>query len=762
MNFGKVIIYIWAFFILCVTFIVLHVSAVNYNFLYLSGPLPDFEILENPQSELASELYSADGYLLGKYFRSNRTPIKYEQMSPNAIKALLATEDIRFEDHSGIDLKGIVAIPIYLIKGESRGSSTISQQLAKNLFNTRSHKYKGALSDIPILNKIIIKTKEWIVAIKIEKSYTKKEIITMYLNTVDFGSNAFGLKVASQTFFGTTPEMLTVNQAATLIALLKAPTYYSPVSNPERALARRNTVLEQMYKYNYLTKNELSMLQKQPLMLKYNVENHNQGIATYFRSVVNNYLLSWCKEKGYDLYSEGLKIYTTLDSRLQNHAEEAVNTHMKYIQEQFYLHWAGQNPWVDQNFKEIPNFIENAMRRTDTYRHLSAKYANTPDSIKYYLNLKKPMRIYSWDGEKDTTFSSYDSLKYYKKFLMAGLISLDPETGHIKAWVGGINHKYFKFDHVKQSKRQPGSTFKPIVYTAAIDNGFHPCHKVQDSPVSFYITDTQSTWTPANSDGPSTGEIVTLRQALARSINTVTAYIMKKIGPETVVDYAKKLGFKGNIEAVPALCLGISDVSIYELAGAYATFANKGIYTQPQFLSRIEDKNGNILQEFSPVREEALNEETAYTMLHMLKGGVEEKGGTSLGLHRYKKLWGGNEIGGKTGTTQNYSDGWYVGVTQNLVTAIWVGGDDRSIHFRDWEFGQGAKLAMPIFGIYMENVYSDTASGVSKSYFRKPAKLTMEYNCSKFQNENFEPDSDTTRQGEEYIYKRKSSAINEY
>jgi penicillin-binding protein 1A len=456
--------------------------------------------------------------------------------------------------------------------------------------------------------------------------------------------------------------------------------------------------------------------------------------------------LVWCREKGYDLYSDGLKIYTTVDSKLQMYAEKAVDKHMRFIQTEFYKHWQGRNPWVDENFKELPNFVESAIKRTDTYRYLKEKYNDNADSINYQLNKKRKMRIFTLQGEKDTIFSSIDSLKHYKKLLQVGLLSVEPETGYIKAWVGGLNHKFFKFDHVKQSKRQPGSTFKPIIYTAAIDNGYSPCYKVQDIPISFYDETSNTTYTPQNSDGPSTGEFMTLRQALARSINTITAYLMKKLGPQMVVDYAKRLGFKGNIEAVPALCYGISDVSIYELAGAYSTFANKGIHTEPVFITRIEDKNGNIIEEFVPKREEALNEETAYAMLYMLKGGTEEKNGTSLGLHRYQNLWGGNEIGGKTGTTQNFSDGWYVGVTQNLVTAVWVGGDDRCIHFRDWTFGQGAKLALPIFGYFMDDVYADTTTGIRKSMFNRPSRMSMELDCRKFNATDMQDDSIQTEE----------------
>ena len=731
MFFSKLIKFTWIAFGVLILCISLHVIGIYYNFLGLSGPMPSLEVLENPKSELASSLFASDGVVLGKYFRENRSPVEYENISQNLIKALLATEDVRFEEHSGVDLKGIIAISWYLLKGESRGSSTISQQLAKNLFRTRSDAYDGLLSGVPMVGKIIIKSKEWVTAIKIEKAYTKKEIITMYLNTVDFGSNAYGIKVASETFFNTSPDSLTIPQSAVLVGLLKAPSLYSPVYNPERSLARRNTVLDQMEKYKYLTEDDADKFKAQPLQLSYSVENHNQGIATYFRTVANNFLLGWCKERGYDLYSDGLKIYTTIDSKLQGYAEKAVETHMKFIQKEFYLHWTGRDPWVDENFKEIPGFIESAIKRTDTYRYLANKYDNDEDSIQFYLNKKRKMRVFTWKGEKDTLFSSMDSLKYYKKFLQAGLMSMDPETGHIKAWVGGIDHKFFKYDHVKQAKRQPGSTFKPIVYTAAMDNGFSPCYKVQDLPISFYLED-NTTYTPQNVDGAPTGEFLTLRQALARSKNTITAYLIKKLGPQTVVDYAKRLGFKGDIAAVPAICYGISDVSIYELAGAYSTFANKGVFTEPIFITRIEDKNGNIIQDFIPKREEALSEETAYLMLHMLKGGTEEKDGSALGLHRYKHLWGGNDIGGKTGTTQNASDGWFAGVTQNLVTAVWVGGDERSIHFRDMKFGQGSRLALPIFGLYMDDVYADPSTGIKKSLFKRPANFNIQLDCKKY------------------------------
>jgi len=749
----------WIGFISGILLLFSYVWAVKNDLWGLFGGMPTLETLENPKSELASELYSSDYVLLGKYFRYNRTPVTYEEISPNLINALIATEDIRFEEHSGIDFKGTLAIIYYKLKGDKRGSSTITQQLAKNLFETRGNAYKGSLSEVKGIRTLIVKTKEWITAIKLENSYTKKEIITMYLNTVDFGSNAYGIQVAAKTFFDTTPSKLKVQEAAVLVGLLKAPTYYSPILNPENSLNRRNTVLEQMYKYKYIGNDELENYKNKPIELKYKVDNHNTGLATYFRSEILDFLLKWSKDNGYDLFSDGLKIYATIDSRVQKYAEDAMEKHMKFIQARFYEALHGGPAWVDENMKEIPGFIENVARRTERYKLLSIKYHGNKDSITYYMSKKIRMRIFSWKGDIDTLMSPFDSIRYYKKILQAGLMSVDPKNGHIKAWVGGINHKFFKYDHVRQSKRQPGSTFKPFVYLAAIDNGYSPCYQVQDIPVTFqYTLDGENkTWTPKNSEDEYTGESFTVRQAMARSINSITAYLIKQLGPQRVVDYARRLGITSTLEAVPALCLGSSDVSLYELVGAYATFANSGTYTEPQFITRIEDKNGNLIKEFIPTNHEAISEETAYIMLHMLKGGLEEKKGTSQGLFRYPGLFGGNEIGGKTGTTSNYSDGWYVGVTSNLVTGIWVGGDDRSIHFHTYTYGQGAKLALPIFGLFMEKVYADTTCGIKKGFFTRPSKpLSIQLDCSKYSQKGEGADS-----SELYINPKHSDLLND-
>jgi penicillin-binding protein 1A len=741
----KPILFLWLGFVGFFLGLLLYIFLVKVNFLNLFGEMPSFEKLENPKSELASELYSEDKVLLGKYFRENRSSVEYEEISPLFVNTLLATEDIRFDEHSGIDLKGLVAIVPSLLAGQRRGSSTISQQLAKNLFDTRDERYDGLLSKIPGLKTVIVKTKEWITAIYIERSYTKKEIITMYLNTVDFGSNAYGIKVAAQTFFDKQPADLSYQECAVLVGVLKAPTLYSPVLNPKNALNRRNTVLEQLEKYQFLSPKTRDSLKALPIDLRFQVENHNKGSATYFRAVVADYLRDWCKKNNYDLYADGLKIYTTIHSKVQIYAEQAVEEHMKSIQAKFFDHWQKRNPWTDESGKEIPNFIQSVTKRSDLYNLYKQAYEGNQDSIDFYMNKKRKVKVFTWKGEKDTVFSPIQEIKYYKWYLQAGFVSMDPTTGHIKAWVGGINHKYFKYDHVKQGKRQPGSTFKPFVYATAMENGYTPCDEFPDVPTTFQFFDGKEnkTWTPQNSEGVYTGKNLTLRQAMARSVNSITANMMKIVGPDKVVQTAKKLGIVSPLEAVPALCLGSSDVSIFELVNAYSTFVNNGTWTEPIFITRIEDKYGNIIQEFVPQTKEAMNEESAYLMVHMLKGGTEEKDGTALGLYRFK-IFGGNEVGGKTGTTSNYSDGWFVGITHNLVAGAWVGGDDRSIHFRTYALGQGSRLALPIVGKFFEKVYADSTTGIKKGYFNRPKSFDIELNCQRYKTTGKIVTSDST------------------
>ncbi len=729
----KAVAAMWAIFIISIIGFALFIYSISINLNGWYGELPGLKSLENPKSDLSSILYFADNKEMGKYYRYNRSQVTFDELSPNVVNALIATEDIRFTEHSGIDLRGLGRVffkSILMFDKSAGGGSTISQQLAKILFRTRSDLSNGSLNNVPVLGLVIAKMKEWIVAVELERSYTKKEIIAMYLNTFEFGSNAFGIKTASKTFFNTTPDQLTIPEAAVLVGLCKNPNLYSPVYQPENAFQRRNTVMNQMRKYNYIDDTAYDSLSSKPIELDYDVENHNDGLATYFRGVILWDLLAWSKANGYDLYEDGLRIYTTIDSRMQKYAEEAVEEHMKFQQELFDEHWEGKAPWRDESGRVIKDFVENEARKTQAYKYWKDEFGN--DEKKIFQKLKEPrsMKVFSWEGEIDTVLSTMDSIRYFKQFLHAGFMAMNPNNGHIKAWVGGINYKYFKYDHVKQGRRQPGSTFKPLVYAAAIDNGYSPCYQIEDVPVTFEVPGDPPTWTPSNSDGKFSGETMTLRQAMARSLNSGTAYVMKKIGPQTVVNYAQRLGIESPLDAVPSLCLGTSDVSIYELIGAYSTFVNEGFYTKPFYIERIEDKNGKILKQFVPKTGEALSSETAYAMLHMLKGSTEISGGTALGLDR--ELREENEIGAKTGTTQNYSDGWFVGVTKDIAAGAWVGGDDRSIHFRNIGLGQGARMAMPIWEKFMKKVYEDAELAVSKGEFKKPSTLSIELDCEQY------------------------------
>jgi penicillin-binding protein 1A len=720
----------WNIFRIGLLSLFLFIVAVQMNFLWLFGGMPSLDDLENPKNELASEIYSSDNVLLGKYFKENRSYVNFSDISPNVINALISTEDVRYYEHSGIDAKGFFAIFWYMLKGDQRGSSTITQQLAKNLFKTRGSESKGLLGYIPVVNTLISKAKEWMTAIQLEKNFTKEEILNMYLNTVDFGSNSFGIKVAAQTFYNVSQDSLNVQQAATLVGVLKATTSYSPILHPENALERRNVVLSLMVDNNVLSKQEYDLIKTSPLDLRYKVENQNQGIAAYFRAILNSYLSTWCKENNRDLNTDGLKIYTTIDYRIQQYAEEAVAEHMKSVQEKFFEHWKGRNPWIYENKTEIPNFLEDAAKKTDMYKMLVAKYGEGHDSIKIVMNTPVKMKVFSWDGDKDTIMSPIDSIGYYKHFLHAGFMSMDPFTGEIKAWVGDINYKYFQYDHVKQSKRQPGSAFKPFVYTAAIDEGYTPCYLLKDEPITFNYEEkgVKKTWSPKNADWVFTGDTMTMRQAMARSINSIAAHVMKFVGIGKVMKYAKQLGITSPLQYVPSICLGSNDVSVYEMTGAYSAFVNSGIWTEPYYISRIEDHNGNVLFETVPKKKEALSEQTAYIMVHMLKGGTEERGGTSQALFEYD-IFRGNEIGGKTGTTSNHSDGWYMGITRDHVAGMWVGGQDRCIHFRTSALGEGSRLALPIFGKYMEKIYADGTLDIKKGYFKRPKKLDVELEC---------------------------------
>lgn len=730
----KYIKYFWIFSAGSFLFVVILFSLISLGWL---GFMPSFEELENPKSNLASQIYSSDNELLGTYYIENRSNVNYADLSPNVVNALIATEDVRFEEHAGVDYKGVLrAIVKSLILSDksSGGGSTITQQLAKNLFPRKSNASKIEL--------VFIKLKEWVTATKLERNYSKQEIIAMYLNTVDFGSHAFGIKSAAATFFDTTPDSLKVEEAAVLVGLLKAPSWFSPVRNTERSFGRRNVVLAQMQKYDYLTQAEYDSISQIPIdMSRYRVTDHLSGSATYFREYLRGQLIEWCKTKekpdgtNYNLYKDGLRIYTTIDSRMQRYAEEAVYEYMgKELQPQFLEHWKNhKNAPFDRHLTDddIKKLLRLSIKRSERYRDM--KNEGVPEeTIMKSFNMPVPMTIFSWNGEIDTVMSPLDSIKYYKHYLNAGLMSMDPATGYVRAYVGGINFKHFKWDHVKLSRRQVGSTFKPFVYALAMQEGeFSPCSKVPNVPVTFELPDGNK-WTPRNSNDAREGEMVTLKWALANSINYVSAYLMKRYSPQAIVQMARKMGVTSPMDEVPSICLGATDLTVYEMVGANSTFVNKGVYVEPIFVTRIEDKNGNIIESFVPNTQEAMNEQTAFLMVELMKGVVES--GTSVRL-RYK--YGlTNPIAGKTGTTQNNSDGWFIGLTPELVTGVWVGGEDRSIHFRTITLGQGAHMALPIWAIYMKKVYADKRLNVSQGEFERPTTpLSIETDCNKFEQQ---------------------------
>ena len=584
------------------------------------------------------------------------------------------------------------------------------------------------------IRRLIAKTKEWIISVKLEQTFTKEEIIALYLNTVEFSSNSYGIRSASETYFGKEPASLNVQESAVLVGLLQAPTTFNPKLNYDNSFRKRNQVLYKLYKRDYFTKDEYDSLILLPIDLSnYKVDNLHTRPASYFRFTILWDLLKFCKENDLDLYEGGLRIYTTIDKTLQEYAEESVLWWMDSLQTIFLDEWGGKNPWVDENNREIRGFIKQVTKRTKQYKALVTRYGDGHDSVDIVMNIPRPMTVFSWDGEIDTVMSSMDSIRYYKKFLQAGFMAMDPHSGHILAWVGGINHKYFEFDHVKQGRNQPGSTFKPIVYATAIENGYHPCFVLEDVRKTYQTFSNPPTWTPRNADGKYSGEKMTIRKAVAQSKNTITAQIIYELGPRNVIAKARMLGIESPLSPVLSLALGVSDVSVYELVGAYSAFVNQGTWTKPHYITRIEDKYGNVIKNFVPERKEALSEEDAYIMLYMLRGTVEEEGGTARGLARWDLLGENNEIGAKTGTTQNYSDGWFIGVTKDLVAGVWVGGDDRAIHFPSIRWGQGARMAMPIWADFMTKVYTDTTLNYTRGPFPTPRRrLSIQLDCSQY------------------------------
>lgn len=681
---------------------------------------------------IVSELYTADGKLIGKYYKENRTPVEYDSISPAVIDALVATEDIRFFSHSGVDLRSLISSLISTASGDRRGASTITQQLAKNLYSTRNRKSEGLIKYVPGVRTIIYKFKEWITAYKLENNYSKEEILTLYLNTVPFGSNTFGIKTASMRYFNKPVNKLQVEEAALLVGMLKATTTYNPIRNPEKSRERRNTVLSQMEKYEYLSPEEFKKYSGRPLKLNPGSLDEGSDGGSYLRSAVSKYLEKWCEDNGYDLYTDGLKIYTTIDSRMQKYAEEAVTSQMKTLQRRFENVWGNENPWRTSDGKEIVDFPEKAAQRLPYYDLLKKKYNSNHDSIDYYLNKPKTMKVFNWNGEKEVVFSTIDSIKYYAKILNTGMMTLDPFNGHIKVWVGGIDHSYFKYDHVNQAKRQAGSTFKPFAYLAALESGMTPCDKYVDKAVRIPYQNGGKTeyWEPKNADYSFSGREMSLRWAMGKSVNSITAQITQDVGPENVVKYAHLCGIESDLKAVPSVSLGPNDVSVFEMVRAYGTFLNKGIKSEPILVEKIMDHDGKLIEEFEPEQKRSLSEEIAWLMLYMLKGGMEEPGGTSQALWEWDLWKNNNQIGGKTGTSSDYVDGWYMGVTKDLVTGIWVGCDERSVHFKTSQTGEGSRTALPIFGKFMEKVYKDASLGIKPGPFPKPGvSISREYEC---------------------------------
>ena len=718
-----------AFASLIVVFL-LYLFMVDINFLWLFGRSPKLSSIMNPKNVEASELYSADGVLIGKYFSENRSPVEYEEINPVFWEALVSTEDERFFHHLGIDFQGVfAALKDYVVHHDARGASTITQQLVKNMFRVRTEYSTGLLGYIPGVKMLIMKSKEWITATKIELFYSKNEILTMYANTVDFGSNAFGIKTAAKTYFGTTPKKLTADQAAILVGLLKATTYYNPRINPENSLARRNVVLNNMLKHGHLTQEGYDTLKVKPIKLDFSVENNYDGQALYFREAVKNELQEWCKENGIDLYKDGLKIYTTIDTRMQRYAEEAAIKQMKQVQKTFNAHWGSTPPWQDERHQEIPHFIEDLAKKTPYYKILSQKYNGNQDSINYYLNLPHTVKLFDYEqGIIEKEMSTLDSIRYMEHFMHCGFIAMEPQTGHVKAWVGDIDFKTWKYDKVT-AMRQPGSTFKLFVYSEAINQGITPCDTRRDDYFSMKVQDhgKEVTWAPTNADGRFSGANITLKQAFAMSINSVAVRLGQECGIDRIAHLAHEMGIQSKLNPTPALALGSSDVTLEELVNAYCTPCNDGKHRKPVLITRILDRDGNEIYTAPKEEKQAMSPRCASLVQQLLMGGMS---GTSSRLRSYVGYDTDTDFGGKTGTSNNHSDAWFIGTTPRLVVGAWVGGEYRCIHFRTGELGQGNRTALPICGYFLQSVLKDPAFKQYHAKFKAPVDVPAnEYNC---------------------------------
>ena len=713
-----------------VVFVILYFTAVNLNFLWLFGKSPTIHSIMHPETSEASELYSEDSVLIGKYFNENRTPVEYEEINPVFFKALIDTEDERFYSHHGIDFQGLFAAFKDILKGHARGASTLTQQLVKNMFRVRTQYSTGLLGKIPGVKILIMKSKEWVLAVELEMFYEKKEILTMYANTVDFGSNAFGIKTAAKTYFNTTPKDLTAEQAAVLVGLLKATSTYNPRINPENSIMRRNVVLDNMQKHGHLTKQECDSIKKLPLGLNYKVETVYDGKALYFREAVANYLRQWCKDNGIDLYSAGLKIYSTLNYKMQKYAEEALVKQMRTVQRNFRNHWGDQDPWRDENHNVIPNFIEDLAKKTDHYKALSQKYDNE-DSIFYYLNQKHKVKLFDYNGEKEEEMSTIDSIRYMVKFMHAGFVSMEPQNGHVKAWVGDIDFKSWKYDKVT-AMRQPGSTFKLFVYTEAMNQGLTPCDRRLDDYISLDVMNEKGElepWRPHNANGYFTGDSIPLLAAFAQSINSVAVRVGMEVGTSNIVKTAHNMGIKSPLHDTPSISLGSSDVNLLELVNAYSTVVDDGRVHEPVLVTKIVDRHGKVIYTAKDESHQAIPYRSAFFMQQLLQGGLREYGGTSMALWRFvRKFDKSTSFGGKTGTSNNHSDAWFVGVTPGLVSGAWVGGEYRSIHFRTGALGQGSRTALPIVGYYLESVLDDPQFSKYRRKFPNP-KEDIDRSC---------------------------------
>jgi penicillin-binding protein 1A len=683
-----------------ILFIILYLGAVDINLFNLFGQSPSMDDIRSTRPPQASVIYSADGVLLGKFFNENRTPVKYEEVAPVFWQALIDTEDERFYSHFGIDIPAFfAAAKDYVLHRGARGASTITQQLAKNLFRMRTDYSTGLLGKVPGLRMLVVKSKEWVTSLKLEWNFSKEEILTMYANTVDFGSNAYGIKTACSTYFGITPKELKAEQAATLVGMLKATTTYNPRLNPENSLKRRNIVLDNMRQHGHLSQAEYDSLCREPIVLNFNPETVYDGEASYFRGALQGNLQAWCHQHGMDLYSDGLTIYTTIDMRMQRYAEEAAREQMRIVQDNFNHHWGSTNPWQDRSYREIPNFIENIAKKLPCYKALEERFPDAPDSVWHYMNLPHDVKLFSYDSTFTTQMSTLDSLRYMARFMHCGFMAMEPHTGHVKAWVGDIDFDTWKYDKVT-ALRQPGSTFKLFVYTEAMNQGMTPCKTYVDTYYNI------GGWSPHNANGSVSGAGMTLRSAFAKSVNTIAAKLGSDVGISRVARTAHAMGIKSRLEEVPSLALGASDVSLLELVTAYSTVVNDGRVHQPVFVTRILNRDGHEVFRAVDEQQEAIPYRSAFFMQQMLQGGLS---GTSWSLRQYVgDFMDDTDFGGKTGTSNNHSDAWFIGVSPKLVCGAWVGGEYRAIHFRTGQLGQGSATALPICGRFLKSVLADS------------------------------------------------------